>query len=192
VVENVRITTPLRAEPIFNELGFFNLRWSEYFEETAETINVKQHDDDVFQSLNPSASAISALNKRIRDLELLAGVNAASSAVSALSKRVDDLVLLVGLMPNLSGFARQLTVVSVSADYTSVGNEIIICTNTTAITITLSSTANDLNEIKIVRQGAGLVTVSGPVNGSTGFPLVSRYDAPDMIFTVEAGEYSII
>jgi hypothetical protein len=169
VVENVRVTPPLRAEEIFNELGAFSLRWSEYFEETADSINNMQQDDDVFQSLNPSASAISALSKRISDLELL-----------------------TGLMPNLSGFARQLTVISVSADYTSVGNEIIICTNTTAITITLNSTANDLDEIKIVRQGAGLVTVSGPVNGGTEFPLVSRYDAPAMIFTVEAGEYSII
>jgi hypothetical protein len=142
---------------------------------------------------NEYLERITSLTNIVSDnTESIAGFNVAASAGSALSKRISDLELLTGLMPNLSGFARQLTVISVSADYTSVGNEIIICTNATPITITLNSTANDLDEIKIVRQGVGLVTVSGPVNGGTEFPLVSRYDAPAMIFTVEAGEYSII
>jgi hypothetical protein len=170
VVENVRVTPPLRAEPIFDELGFFNLRWSEYFEETADTINVKQHDDDAFQSLNPSASAISALSKRISDLELL-----------------------TGLMPNLSGFARQLTVVSVSADYTSVGNEIIICTNSNTITITLNANPNNKDQILIKRtNGPVIVTSTKGIDGITKKGILNKFDSPHMVFTVEADEYSII
>jgi hypothetical protein len=186
-----KIIPPRRGEFLTPD-GVATNRFNEYLERITSLTNIVSDNTESIAGFNVAASAGSALSKRISDLESLAGVNAASSAVSALSKRIDDLVLLVGLMPNLSGFARQLTVISVSADYTSVGNEIIICTNATPITITLNSTANDLDEIKIVRQGVGLVTVSGPVNGGTEFPLVSRYDAPAMIFTVEAGEYSII
>jgi len=192
VVEIIKVTPPLRAEPVFNEFGFFSLRWAEYFEETAVSINSVQENESVFESLNPGAAAQGQQAKQIDNLELISTINQNSAAIASLNKKIKDLELLVSLAPNLSGFAKQLTVIAVSADYTSVGNEIIICTNTIPITITLSATANNLDEVHVKRQNTGLVTVAGAIDGSPSLVIVFQYDSPSLIYTTDAGEYSII
>lgn len=85
-----------------------------------------------------------------------------------------------------------LEVVSTSADYTTTGNQIIICTNTSDITITLNATPEDTEQVHIVRQNAGGVTISGTINGQSSLVIGQRYSSPHLIYTIDGGEWSII
>lgn len=83
-------------------------------------------------------------------------------------------------------------VVSTSSDYTTKGNEIIICTNTSAITITLNATPEDIEQVHVVRQNTGAVTVSGTINGQSSLAIGQRYSSPHLVYTIDGGEWSII
>lgn len=169
----VDIVPPLRAEPPFDAFGQFTIRYSEYFERVAEVSNENTSDVDIFS-----------------------GVNLSSSVNSQLLKRINDLELLLNLSPDLSGILRELSVVETAVNYTTKGNEIIICTNASGvqITITLRATPNDRERIHIIRKdGAVSFISSAGVNGSTtAFTILDRKGAPSLIFTNEAAEYSII
>lgn len=83
-------------------------------------------------------------------------------------------------------------ILSISADYTTTGNEIIICTNTSAITITLNPNPDDGEEVHIKRQNTGAVAVVGDIDGETSITPVLRYDSPHLVYTVDANEWSIV
>ncbi len=85
-----------------------------------------------------------------------------------------------------------LEVVGITADYTTTGDQVVICSNTDFITVTLNATPDDAEQVHIKRQGVGLVKVSGAIDGDTSKNIVLRYDAPHLVFTLEAGEWSII
>lgn len=85
-----------------------------------------------------------------------------------------------------------LNVVSTSADYTTTGNEIIICTNTNDITITLNVSPEDTEQVHIVRQNVGGVTISGTINGQSSLVIGQRYSSPHLVYTNDGGEWSII
>lgn len=85
------------------------------------------------------------------------------------------------------------TVVTTAVDYTTQGNEIIICTNSTPITITMNATPEDLEHVNILT-GTGQVSMisSLGINGkTTSVSLLGNYAAPHLIFTIDAGEYRI-
>ena len=105
--------------------------------------------------------------------------------------QLDKLRTLIASL--LSRFnAAESQIITTATAHTTNGNETVICTNATPITITLNSTPNDGEMLHIKRQNIGSVAISGNVDGGTGFPLLSRYDAPNLVFTVDAGEWSII
>ena len=82
-----------------------------------------------------------------------------------------------------------------STDYTSradVGHEVIICTNTNPITITLNPVHKDSDRVTVKRQNTGAVTVSGTIDGESSIILEPRYTAPQLVYTDEAGEWSLI
>jgi hypothetical protein len=84
-------------------------------------------------------------------------------------------------------------VISVTADHTTSGNEILICNNTSTITITLNATPDDEEELFIKRRISPVrVTSTKGVDGDTTKVIINRYDSPHIIFTGEADEYSII
>lgn len=93
------------------------------------------------------------------------------------------------LNPDILG---KFEVVSTSTDYTTKGNEIIICTNTTDITITLNSTPEDTEQVHVVRQNTGGVTISGTINGDSTLQIGQRYSSPHLVYTIDGGEWSII
>jgi hypothetical protein len=167
-------------------------RFNEYLERITSLTNTVSDNTESISAFNVGAAAQSQQAKRVDNLQLISSINKNAAAIAALSKKIKDLELLSTLAPNLSGFTRQLTVISVDADYTSVGNEVVICTNTVPITITLSPTANNLDETRVLKQSAGLVTVAGNINGETSIDIVFQYDAPTFVYTLEAGEYSIL
>lgn len=82
-----------------------------------------------------------------------------------------------------------------STDYTSraeVGHEVIICTNTSDITITLNPVHKDSDRVTVKRQSTGGVTVVGTIDGESSIILEPRYTAPQLVYTDAAGEWSII
>jgi len=87
---------------------------------------------------------------------------------------------------------------SVTADFTTSGkvaHEIVICANTSAITVTLHAKAKDGDQVTIKRTGTGSVTVSGngnTIDGSSTIVLGSAYAGPHLIYTAAAGEWSIV
>ncbi len=87
---------------------------------------------------------------------------------------------------------KEIQVISTSTDFTTTGSQVIICTNTAPIDITLNLTPDDGEQLHIKRQNVGRVNVIGVVDGDTRKAIVLRYDSPHLIYTVDAGEWSII
>lgn len=120
-------------------------------------------------------------------------VSETSELISNDSGLEDDLDGLGTELALLTPFPEdQIEVVAVSADFTTTGNQIIICTNTAAIDITLNATPSDGEQLHIKKQNTGRVNVIGDIDGDTKKAIVLRYDAPHLVFTVSAGEWSII
>ena len=192
----VDVVPPLRTEAFFNAAGDITIRYAEYFEGVADTIT----DIDVlialFEGLSNSSAGIANVNKRIKDLE--DGLAPDVAAISQLNKRINDLELLVSLGDNnqLSNLLSEFQIVEVTADYTSIGKEIIICSNVAAasITVTLRDSPNDKDEVHIVRKDGPVSFISAAgINGSTtAIPILDAKGAPHLIFTTIAGEYSIV
>ena len=86
----------------------------------------------------------------------------------------------------------QITIITTATAHTTNGNETVICTNTTPVTHTLNPLPIDGEVVNFQRQNIGTVTISGAINGGTEIRLLSRYDAPNFVFTVDAGEWAII
>lgn len=62
----------------------------------------------------------------------------------------------------------------------------IICTNTSAITITLPLSPKVNNRVTVIRAGTGAVTINGngeTILGETTQVMPMQYDAADMVFT---------
>ena len=83
-------------------------------------------------------------------------------------------------------------VIATSTDFTTTGSQIIICTNTGSIDITLNPNPDDGEQLHIKMQNTGRVNVIGEIDGDTKKAIVLRYDSPHLIFTIDAGEWSII
>ena len=87
---------------------------------------------------------------------------------------------------------KETEVIATSTDFTTTGSQIIICTNTTPINITLNATPDEGEQLHIKMQNTGSVNLIGPIDGEAEITIINRYDAPHLIFTVDAGEFSII
>jgi len=85
-----------------------------------------------------------------------------------------------------------IEVVTTSVDLTTTGSQVVICTNTSAITITLNANPDDGEQLHIKRQNTGSINVSGAIDGDTLKSIAKRYDSPHLIFTIDAGEWSIV
>ena len=108
---------------------------------------------------------------------------------SQTNDNTDNLLLNFLASPALGD--RQPEVISVSADFTTTGSQIVVCTNASDITITLNATPDDGEGLHIKRQNGG-VFVSGLIDGTTGKRIRRRYDSPHLVFTVAAGEWSVV
>ncbi|MBL4940911.1 MAG: hypothetical protein JKY81_04535 [Colwellia sp.] len=83
-------------------------------------------------------------------------------------------------------------VITASSNTTTTGDQVVICTNTSSITVTLNATPEDGEAVHIKRQNTGAVTVSGDIDGSTTLVIGLRYSSPHLVYTVDAGEWSIV
>ena len=85
-----------------------------------------------------------------------------------------------------------LEVVLVTADFTTTGNQMIICNNTTPINITLNVTPENLENVHVVRQNTGAVDVLGPTLGDTSLTIGSRYWSPHFTRIQELSTWVVV
>ena len=191
----VDIIPPLRTEPLFNEFGNLTIRYAEYLERVAVAIDENVTDIDLFSSISAVASS-APLSKDVKNLGITSSTGAFSAEIARLKKRVSDLELLLDLSVEgkLAGLQSRPSVIEITADYTTVGSEIIICSNTTRITVTLRSVPNDGESVHIIRKAGavGFISPAG-INGRTSsFQILDAKGSPHLLYTNLAGEYSII
>ena len=129
------------------------------------------------QNLTPSErsrSWLGAVTRATNDLCDRVAVNEA--AITALEVRVTNIDIAL---------AAALYQTEVTADYTTTGSydqEIVICNNTSAITITLQLLIAE-KRVTVIRAGTGAVTIDGDgatITGVSTQTLPLQYDAADM------------
>lgn len=132
------------------------------------------------------------------ETEIVEQSDVSSALFGALDKRIDKLDKpdVLGQIGSLQKKIPKTLIVLVTSDYTTTGVpdiEILICANTTPITITLNSAING-KQVKIKRQNAE-VTLDGygnTIDGEESIILGGRYDSPHLLWSTVAEEYSII
>lgn len=89
---------------------------------------------------------------------------------------------------------KPMTIEVTGTTHTTAGNELLICTNTSLLTVTLNTTPDHLETVQVVRQGSGGVKVAAAalIAGKTQKTILRRYSAPKHIFTAEAASWSVI
>lgn len=132
----------------------------------------------------------------LRDLVLLAeSIDAnINNLESSLQQNANNEALIAFVRSRINTLGDMIEASSVqetpvTVNYTTVGNEVVVCNNVAPITITLNLLPKELESVSIVRRDA-LVTVSGPVNGGTSFKIRKRYDSPKITFA--DAEWSIV
>ena len=191
------IIPPRRNEFVTKE-GVPTTRFAEYLEEVANNINATIEEDEIFVSLSIEASAVNGIKKQLDDIQLELKTGGLNAAVAQLSAKVDALDALINLSvsPKFARFKKKHTVVATDVDYTTVGDEIVICNNVApaAVTITVRNNPNQLEHVIIARKDGPVNYISAEgINGSTSSAsLATAMGAIELVYTHEAGEYTII
>ena len=119
-----------------------------------------------------------------------------SVLVPALIQRLEDLEnarpinygqIALGQIGDLS-----FDVVVVTSNYTTTGNEIVICNNTTPIEITLNLTPKDREAVHVVKQNTGSVNVIGTALGDTSLTIGTRYSSPHFTYIQEISSWVVL
>lgn len=111
--------------------------------------------------------------------------------ISMIKGMVDEIDLSIPELDRIM-VEDEVEVIGITASFTTTGDQIIICANTSDITVTLNATPGDGEKLHIKRQNTGAVTVAGDIDGDTSLIIGNRYSSPHLVFTVSAGEWSII
>jgi len=115
--------------------------------------------------------------------------------VSAEMQIVLDLVDRVEELENtdnsalIAGGLEVITIATGDTAFTTTGNQLIICNNTAALTITLNLTPDDGELVTVIRRDAA-ISIVGTLNGSTPTAIPSKNDILDIYNTIAAGEWS--
>ncbi|HMA77698.1 MAG TPA: hypothetical protein VKP88_00985 [Candidatus Paceibacterota bacterium] len=101
---------------------------------------------------------------------------------------------LDGVLRQLASEARP-TVFEVDADTTlePISYQLLICTNTSPITLTVNDTPTTRDVLIVKAAGTGQVTIDGNgknIDGNSTLILTTQYSAPNLVFTTAAGEWS--
>jgi len=115
-------------------------------------------------------------------------VSAEMQIVLDLSERVEELENADN-SALIAGGLEVITIATGDTAFTTTGNQLIICNNTAALTITLNLAPDDGEMITVIRRDASISLV-GDVNGSTPTAIPSKNDVLDVYYTLAAGEWS--
>ena len=162
---------PPRRGEFLTADGQPTLRFITWIESLTTISNTTTDTTDILSSLSPGIAANVALEKRVSDLEIL---------------------LDMGIGGALSNFIKDFNIVTVTANYTTTGNEIIVCNNTTAIDITLNTGPADKESVHVIRQNTGPVNVLGPALGDTSLTIGSRYWSPHFTYIQELSTWVVV
>jgi hypothetical protein len=83
-------------------------------------------------------------------------------------------------------------IVSTAVDYTTIGSDIVICTD--AVTVTLNDEPDD-QETPSIKRTAGLVVINGNgklIDGSSTLRINVKYTSLDIIYLVETDSWHVI
>ena len=174
------IFSPRRREDFFDERGDPTLRFIRW----VELVTGQTNDSDV----SIDSGRLAELYPWIVDED----TNQSPTALfDNQAQESNDLTALFNTQP----LADKFEVIEVTGTtHTTAGNEILICTNTSLLTVTLNATADHKEEVIIVRQSSGGVNVTAvkKISGQTIKTILRRYSAPHHIFTTEADSWSVI
>jgi len=159
------LNAPLRSEPVFDEFGNFNTRYAEFFDQLGVDTN------SITDRLDLIEARLDLIEARLGVIEL---------AIVAIVVRLVALEALI-LVP-----------VTTAVNLTTTGNQIVKCTNTAAITITLNSSPNDSEELIIARRQTGAVTISGAINGATSKKIAFRYNSVHLRYFADLSEWGVV
>jgi len=118
---------------------------------------------------------------QLEALEAISNVHIPNS-----SKQVTDLELL-----SINTFNPDIKATVITADYTTYTNEIILCNNSSSITVTLNTSPKNNERVSIKRLD-NTVTVLGPIDGDTTKNIILKYDSPELIYNLTLDNWSII
>jgi len=113
------------------------------------------------------------------------------------TSNADDLIEELEVEAEMAGQTvqvRDLEIIELAAAQTAItttGDQLVICNNTAAGTVTLNSLPDDGEEAVIARRNAG-VTMIGVINGKTNPTLAMKLDTAHLKFSVAAGEWVVI
>jgi len=161
---------PPRRNQLLTKDGLPTQRFIEYLESLAGSTNDFTDQIDQLNITTDLPSPMGSIIKRLNDIDLALNLSSA------------------GL---LGGIPKPFKIIEITADYTTSSNEIIICNNISAITITLNPTPKNGETLHIKRRDS-LITVNGPIDGDTTKNITLKYDAPKLVYTADAGEWSIL
>lgn len=183
---------PPRRNEFLTREGVPTQRFAEYLEAIANSTNSNTDGVDLLASLNVNGAALASIAKDIENLPALAEVKN-NLVIADILKRISDLEVSFDfpVSSGLSEFSQKKRIVEVTANHTTKNSEVVICNNSAAITVTLNPSPNDGEQVSIKRRDAS-VTVSGAIDGGTILAIGMKYDAPTLLYTTSAGEWSII
>ena len=78
----------------------------------------------------------------------------------------------------------------ISADYTTTGNQVLIVT--TACTVTLNSTPDNLEEVTVKHATTGLITVSGTIDDASSYRMVQPYESKTFVYLTSESKWFIV
>lgn len=168
---------------------------SELYESGIQTFD----QEDISSSVE-EAPLHSDLVERVEDLENQISLSHSepleieeSPLTLSLLERVEDLEN-EDVTPHIDIAGISFEIVTITADFTTTGNQIIICNNTSAITVTMNAQPDDGERAYIKRRNAPVKAIStlGIDGQTTAKAIVNRYDCPLLVYTAEIDEYSII
>jgi len=140
---------------------------------------------EAIEDLENSLQADNDLSERVEDLENKIVVD------NDLSERVEELETDIEMIPSQAE-TRELEIVSITASFTTTGDQIILCNNTSLITVTLNATPQDGERVRVkMRDSAVDVTSADNIDGVATISIVTKFDAPLFIYTDDSGEWGL-
>jgi len=111
-------------------------------------------------------------------------------------QRIIDITESLGVADSLpiEAFSKADNYVSTAVDYTTIGRDVVICTNAVEITVTLNDEPEDM-ELAIIKRTGAPVVLDGNgrnIDAATSLTISRAYAAITVIYSVDSDVWSII
>ena len=93
------------------------------------------------------------------------------------------------LVTGNSDFNTEFEEITVTGNHTTSGNELLVCTNSSEITVTLNTSPENLEQVIVMRRGTGKINYTGTIDGRTDRTQLFRYSSPRFIYLASQNEW---